>query len=62
MKTHQYKIGRLRFVSKWHISFTAVCAVMGVISLVCALFNPVHLLYAGGFTALTVASYHEKIW
>jgi hypothetical protein len=62
MKTHQYKIGRFRFATKLHIAFTATCMVMAITALVCALFNPFHLLYAGGFVALTMATYKEQSW
>jgi hypothetical protein len=36
--------------------------VMAITALVCALFNPFHLLYAGGFTAAAIAAYKEKLW
>jgi hypothetical protein len=62
MKTHQYNIGRFRFATKLHIAFTVTCMVIAITALVCAFFNPFHLLYAGGFTALAIASYKEKLW
>jgi hypothetical protein len=62
MKTHPYRIGRFNFVTKPHIAFTVDFLAMAIAALICAWFNPFHLLYCVGFVALTVASYRERIW
>jgi hypothetical protein len=64
MKAQQYKyrIGRLRFMTKTHVAFTTVAATMAAVTLIASIANPILLLFAGGFTALSAASYTEKIW
>jgi hypothetical protein len=63
MKTmYRYRVSRFRFVTKLHIAFTMGCLAMAIAALVCALFNPFHLLYFVGFAAIAIASYRERIW
>ncbi|MDR1200873.1 MAG: hypothetical protein LBL58_04465 [Tannerellaceae bacterium] len=62
MKTHPYRIGRFNFITKLHAAVTIACLAMAIALLICAFFNPYHLIYGIGSIALTIASYKEKLW